>query len=78
MVPEMGQVLPFAQRSPATSAEDIDLDEVIAFQLMTAIDTAIKDLREIALGAGSPTVRRQADECRRKLQRAFDAAVLSA
>jgi hypothetical protein len=74
----MGQVLPFAPRSQPASPEDMDVDEVIAFNLLTAIDGAIRDLREIALAAGSPTVRRHADECRRRLQSAFDAAVQGA
>ena len=43
--------------------------------LITAIDVAIRDLRDISERWGDESVRIQADECRRMLERAYDAAV---
>ena len=72
----MGQVVAFPRRAEPDCRSD--LDEVIAFQLMTAIDCAIKDLGDIAPLIGSATARKQTEECRRKLQRVFAAALREA
>ncbi len=60
----MSNVIPFRLR-PATAPPDIDI--------FTAVDVAIRDLRDIAR-FGDPQMRAQADECRRMLERAFRAA----
>ena len=39
--------------------------------LATAVDVAIRDLREILSCWGSETARQRAEECERTLQRAF-------
>ena len=50
-------------------------DEVADIDLLTAVDAAIRDLREIGERWGEEASRLQADECRKMLERAFDAAV---
>lgn len=65
----MGKVIAFPERSVAGSGEeDMEID------LMTAVDAAIRDLREIVSRWGEESSRLQAEECRRMLERAFDAA----
>jgi hypothetical protein len=60
-------VIPFKKPEPEpTLTSEIDL--------LTAVDAAIRDLRDIALGCDG-RVREQADECRRMLERAFCATV---
>jgi hypothetical protein len=49
-------------------------DEEPEIDLMTAVDAAIRDLRDIARNWGEADARRQAEACRRMLERAFDAA----
>jgi hypothetical protein len=63
----MTNVIPFRPRV-ADPAHGTDID------LFTAVDAAIRDLRDIARGCDE-TVRQQADECRRMLEQAFQAAV---
>jgi hypothetical protein len=43
--------------------------------LFTAVDVAIRDLREISLRWGEEAARRQAEECRIMLEDALHAAV---
>jgi hypothetical protein len=50
-------------------------DETVEIDLLTAVDAAIRDLRDIAARWGEEGARLQADECRRMLQRAFDNAL---
>ncbi len=61
----MSNVIPFKLRF-ATLPPEIDI--------FTAVDVAIRDLRDIA-ELGDPQMRAQADECRRMLERAYRAAV---
>lgn len=49
-------------------------DEAPEIDLLTAVDAAIRDLREIGDHWGEETARLLADECRRMLERAFAAA----
>jgi hypothetical protein len=64
----MAEIIQF--RSKADIAEDnCEID------LVTADDIAIRDLRDIAERWGDESVRIQAEECRRMLERAYDAAV---
>jgi hypothetical protein len=64
----MGEIIKFRSRADlAEEAGDIDL--------LTAVDVAIRDLRDIAARCGEETARLQAEECRQMLERAFDAAV---
>jgi len=63
----MAKIIQFPPRAELSDeAPDIDL--------LTAVDAAIRDLREIAERWGDEAARLQADECRRMLERAFDAA----
>lgn len=50
----------------------IEIDEEI--DIYTAVDAAIRDLRDITARWGEEAARTQAEECRRMLERAFDAA----
>jgi len=64
----MADIIPF--RSRADIAEDNpDID------LLTAVDVAIRDLRDIASRWGDEAAREQAVECRKMLERAFNAAM---
>jgi hypothetical protein len=64
----MGEIIKFRSRADlAEEAGDIDL--------LTAVDVAIRDLRDIAARCGEETARLQAEECRQMLERAFDAAM---
>jgi hypothetical protein len=59
-------VIPFKKRFADPMGTDIDL--------VTAVDAAIRDLRDIAQ-ASEGRLREQADECRQMLEQAFAAAV---
>lgn len=63
----MGEIIEF--RSKADLAEEAGMVDPI-----TAIDIAIRDLRDIAENWGDESARIQAEECRRMLERAFAAA----
>jgi hypothetical protein len=65
----VADIIPF--RMKPTQVEDDDG----ALDLLTAVDAAIRDLRDIAERWGEESSRRLAEECRRMLERAFDAAV---
>ena len=64
----MGDVIPFPQKPEW-------LDEEHEIDLLTAVDAAIRDLREISRRWGDDAARRQAEECRLMLERAFDEAI---
>ena len=61
----MSNVIPFRTR-PASPPPEIDI--------FTAVDAAIRDLRDIERGCDA-LARAQAEECRRMLERALFAAV---
>ena len=64
----MAEIVKFRSRA--------DLDEdALDIDLVTAVDAAIRDLRDIIAGWGEEASRQQADECRRMLERALEAAV---
>ena len=63
----MSNVIPFKQRVPDLSP-DSDID------IFTAVDAAIRDLRDIAVGCDGAVLDR-VHECRRMLEHAFRAAV---
>ena len=63
----MSNVIPFRRRAAAPVP-------VAEIDLFTAVDAAIRDLRDIARGCDA-RARGQAEECRRMLERAFRAAV---
>jgi hypothetical protein len=64
----LADVIPFRPRAPQPETS-LEID------LLTAVDVAIRDLREISRRWGDEAARRQADECRRMLEDAFNAAV---
>ena len=64
----MAEVIQFP-RKPQAPEEECGID------LLTAVDAAIRDLREISRRWGDDAARKQADECRTMLQRAYDDAL---
>ena len=64
----MADVIPFRPKAPQPDP-DPEID------LLTAVDVAIRDLREISRRWGEESARRQAEECRQMLEGAFNAAV---
>jgi hypothetical protein len=64
----MAEIIQF--RSKADIAE-----ESPEIDLLTAVDVAIRDLRDIAERCSEVTARIQAEECRLMLEQAFNAAV---
>ena len=64
----MADVIPFRPKIPKP-------EPTLEIDLLTAVDVAIRDLREISLRWGEEAARRQAEECRIMLEEAFDAAV---
>lgn len=63
----MAEIIPFRPK-PVVAEEDEEID------LYTAVDAAIRDLRDITARWGEEAARLQAEECRQMLERAFDAA----
>ena len=64
----MGEIIKFRSKADlAEEAGDIDL--------LTAVDAAIRDLRDISERWGEEAARLQAEECRQMLERAFNASV---
>ena len=63
----MADIIPFRSRVERLD-EDIDID------LLTAVDAAIRDLREIAERWGEEASRVQAEQCREMLERAYRTA----
>jgi hypothetical protein len=68
----MADVIPFPGRRREAVADDDDNPEI---DLMTAVDVAIRDLRDIALRIGEEASRQQAEACRLMLEKAFNAAL---
>jgi hypothetical protein len=64
----MAEIVQFRSRAELAE-ENPEID------LVTAVDTAIRDLRDILAGWGKEDLRLQADECRRMLERALAASV---
>ncbi|MFO1183529.1 MAG: hypothetical protein U1E56_01925 [Bauldia sp.] len=67
----MGQVIAFPE-ARANDSEEPCLD------LLTAVDVAIRDLRDICRNWGEPAGLLQADECLKMLERAFEDALFPA
>lgn len=65
----MAEIIPFRRKIERIVEEDSEID------LLTAVDAAIRDLRDISARWGEESSRRLAEECRRMLERAFAAAV---
>ncbi len=65
----MAEIIQFPLR-----ATEPDEEEEPDIDLITAVDVAIRDLRDIARALGEDTVREQAEACRRMLERAFHTA----
>ena len=64
------EILKFSDYRADNSA-DVEID------LVTAVDAAIRDLREILVCWGSDTAQQRAQECELMLQRAYSGFVLS-
>jgi hypothetical protein len=65
----MAEIIQFPLRPP-----DPDEGEALDIDLITAVDVAIRDLRDIARALGEDSVREQAEACRQMLERAFSTA----
>ncbi len=63
----MAEVIPFPIRHDPIDEEDVDI--------VTALDVAIRDLRDIARQLADEPTRRQADDCRRMLEKALISAL---
>jgi hypothetical protein len=70
----MAEIVPFRSRAALAAADD-DPDALRELDLLTAVDVAIRDLRDILAAWGADAARLQAEECRRMLERAFEAAM---
>lgn len=64
----MGEVVQFVRKTVPLQPEDESLD------LITVIDVAIRDLRDISQLCGPGPASRQADACRGMLEQAFSVA----
>ena len=60
-------------RSKAALAEEALEPDALEIDLVTAVDAAIRDLRDIVAAWGADASRLQAEECRRMLERALEA-----
>jgi len=65
----VAEIIPFRRKSRESEEEETAVD------LLTAVEVAIRDLRDIAEQWGEESSRVLAEECRRMLERAFAAAV---
>jgi len=65
----MAEIVQFRSRADLADEELTELD------LATAVDAAIRDLRDILAGWGGEAARRQAEECRQMLERALEVAL---
>ena len=65
----MAEIIPFRRKSQEKEEDDTAID------LLTAVEVAIRDLRDIAEQWGEESSRTLAEECRLMLERAFAAAV---
>jgi plasmid stabilization system protein ParE len=64
----VAEIIQFVTRADrAEEAGEVDL--------LTAVDAAIRDLSDILAHWGEDTSREQAEDCRRMLEQAFNAAV---
>lgn len=63
----MAEIIPFRPKPKATE-EDCEID------LVSAVDIAIRDLRDLSRRLRSKASRQQAEDCRQMLERALNAA----
>lgn len=64
----VAEIIPFRPKPKATE-DDNELD------LLSAVDIAIRDLRDLSRRLRGKASRQQAEDCRQMLERAFNAAV---
>jgi hypothetical protein len=67
----MGVVVAFR---PRRQVEE-DLEAEVEIDLLTAVDVAIRDLRDIVRRWGEESALEQAHACRETLEKAYDAAL---
>jgi hypothetical protein len=65
----VAEIIPFRRKNQEREEDYNEID------LLTAVDAATRDLRDIAAHWGEESSRRLAEECRRMLERALDGAV---
>ena len=68
MRPRVAEIIKFVARADRPG-------EVPEVDLATAVDVAIRDLREILAAWGEESARKQAEECYRLLLHAYDESV---
>ncbi|HZP76626.1 MAG TPA: hypothetical protein VFB45_10820 [Pseudolabrys sp.] len=61
----MADIIPFPRRQPA-------VDDTLDIDLTTAVDAAIRDLRDIQRLRDLADIRARAEECRAMLHKAFE------
>ena len=69
----MAEIVQFRPR--ASTAGRQELQEELDIDLVTAVDTAIRDLRDIVAAWCADSSLKQAEECRRMLEQALASAV---
>jgi hypothetical protein len=63
------------QFRPRASYESRQQEEPLEIDLVTAVDAAIRDLRDIVAAWGAASSLKQAEECRKMLEEALASAI---
>jgi len=69
----MADIVQFRPRASLESRTEVSED--LEIDLVTAVDAAIRDLRDIVAAWGAESSLKQAEECRRMLEQALASAV---
>jgi len=69
----MADIVQFRPRASIASRDEVSED--LEIDLVTAVDAAIRDLRDIVAAWGADSSLKQAEECRRMLEQALAAAI---
>ena len=69
----MADIVQFRPRASLESRPEVSED--LEIDLVTAVDAAIRDLRDIVAAWGAESSLKQAEECRRMLEQALASAV---
>lgn len=64
----MAEIIPFRPRTKVT-------EEVVELDLLSAVDIAIRDLRDLSSRMRGKALRQQAEDCRQMLEKALNAAM---
>ena len=69
----MADIVQFRPRASLEGRHEVSED--LEIDLVTAVDAAIRDLRDIVAAWGAESSLRQAEECRKMLEQALAAAI---